>query len=129
MVNKDNLADMLNHIVNCKRVGKFTCNFSPANKLMLDLLEVMSKKGYIKEFKVSKEVKGNELEIMIGNLNYCKAIKPRFNVKSDGHDKFVRRFLPSRNLGILIVSTSKGLITHDEAIERRLGGKLIAFCY
>ena len=89
----------------------------------------MKKNSYIKDFKSKKDSTGGTLEIEIGNLNVCRAIKPRFNVKKDSYDKYIRRFLPSRKLGILIVSTNKGLMTHKDALEKGLGGKLIAYCY
>lgn len=129
MAQFDHLASMLNHIVNSKRVRKRSCGFRPSSKLLLKVLEIMKKEGYIKELKQVKDSRGGSLEIELGKLNFCKAIKPRFNVKKEGFDKYVRRFLPSRNLGIIIVSTTKGLMTHEEAIEKNLGGRLLAFCY
>ena len=90
---------------------------------------MMKKNGYIKEFKSTSDSRGGFIEIEFGKLNFCKAIKPRFNVKKENFDKYVRRFLPARNLGIIIISTTKGLMTHEEAIEKNLGGRLIAFCY
>ncbi len=89
----------------------------------------MKKNGYIKEFKAIKDSRGGYIEIEFDKLNFCKAIKPRFNVKRENLDKYVRRFLPSRNLGIIIISTTKGLMTHQEAIEKNIGGRLLAFCY
>ncbi|MBU2496887.1 MAG: 30S ribosomal protein S8 [Nanoarchaeota archaeon] len=129
MVQYDHLANLLNHLVNNKKVRKYKCEFKPLNKLVVAVLEVMKKNGYIKDFLVKKDSTGGVLEIEIGNLNLCRAIKPRFNVKGDSYDKYIRRFLPSRNLGIIIVSTNKGLLTHREAIEKGVGGKLIAYCY
>jgi small subunit ribosomal protein S8 len=37
--------------------------------------------------------------------------------------------LPARNFGFLILTTSDGILTHVEARERGIGGKLIAYCY
>lgn len=129
MVQKDHLSNMLNHIVNNKRVRKFRCSFRPYNKLMISVLEIMKKHNYIKDFKSTKDSRGGVIDIEIGSLNFCKAIKPRFNVRKDNIDKYIRRFLPARNLGIIIISTSKGLITHKEAMKKGVGGKLIAYCY
>lgn len=125
----DHLANLLNHIVNNKRVRKKNCEFRPSNKLMLSILDMMKKHKYIKDFKETKDSRGGIVEIEIGILNFCKAIKPRFNVKKDGYDKYVRRFLPARNLGIILVGTNKGLLTHEEAIEKGIGGRLLAYCY
>ncbi len=125
MVVKDHLTNLLNHMMNCKRSGKGTVKFSPFNKTVLDVLEIMKRESYVKTFKVEEQ----EIEIEIGKLNFCKSIKPRFNVRKEGIDRFIRRFLPSRKMGIIIMSTNKGLMTHAEANEEGLGGKLIAFCY
>ncbi|RLG18725.1 30S ribosomal protein S8, partial [Nanoarchaeota archaeon] len=64
-----------------------------------------------------------------GRINDCKVIKPRYSCKLDEFEKFEKRFLLSRDLGIIIVSTSKGLMTHREAKEKRIGGVLIAYVY
>jgi len=69
------------------------------------------------------------IKIKILNLSECRSIKPRFNVQVADIDKYLRRFLPSRNFGKLIVSTSKGLMDQDEAYEKKIGGSLIAYFY
>jgi small subunit ribosomal protein S8 len=40
-----------------------------------------------------------------------------------------KKFLPSREVGILVVSTSRGVLSHREAKEKGIGGKLLAFVY
>jgi len=59
----------------------------------------------------------------------CKAIKPRFSANKIQIEKYRRRYLPARNLGIIIVSTNKGLMTHEEAMEKGIGGSLIGYFY
>jgi small subunit ribosomal protein S8 len=59
----------------------------------------------------------------------CKAIKPRFSCDKSQIEFYRRRYLPSRNLGTLILSTNKGLMTHEEANEEQIGGCLIAYFY
>lgn len=121
---QDITANALNCMMNAKRAGKEVCAV-PSSKLLVNVLKLMKKRGYIADYKESD----GKVEIKIGNLNSCRAIKPRFYVKRDQFDKYIRRFLPSRDFGILIVSTSKGLLTHKEAIENNIGGSLIAFCF
>ena len=65
----------------------------------------------------------------MGELLDCKAIKPRFSVNKTQIDKYRRRYLPARDLGIVIVSTNEGLMTHEEALEKKIGGSLIAYFY
>ena len=68
----------------------------------------------------------NELK---GNINKCGVIKPRHAVKKDEFEKFEKRYLPAKNFGILIVTTPKGIMTHYEAKELGIGGRLLAYMY
>ncbi len=43
--------------------------------------------------------------------------------------KYARRYLPARDMGVLILSTSQGLMTHHAALEKNIGGSLIAYVY
>ncbi len=88
------------------------------------VLDVAKKEGYL-DYNLDKK----KLKIKIIKLNECKAIKPRFNVSVEEIERYMRRFLPSRDFGILIISTSSGLITHREAYEKNLGGSLVAYFY
>jgi small subunit ribosomal protein S8 len=121
---QDTIANALNRMMNAKRAGKKSC-IVPSSKLLLNLLELMKKGKYIESF----SEKDGKADIKIGSLNECRAIKPRFYVQKNDYDKYVRRYLPSRDFGLVIVSTSKGLMTHNDAFENGVGGSLIAFCY
>ncbi len=44
-------------------------------------------------------------------------------------EKFEKRFLPAKDFGFLILSTSKGIMTHLAAKEKSIGGKLLAYVY
>jgi len=124
-MSQDIIADSLNQIMNAKRAGKQEVVVTRHSKVLIKLLELVKKEGYIDEFKID----GNNLTIKFSKLNYCKAIKPRFNVSLNGIDKKIRRFLPSKDFGILIISTNKGLMTHREAYEQNTGGVLLAYFY
>ena len=128
MVVRDNVAYLLNDIINCKKVNKDVTVAMPVSKLMLEVLRIMKNQGYVKDYKVEQE-KFKKVIIEIGKVNECKAIKPRFYVKKDSYDKYVQRFLPARGFGILIVSTNQGLMTHQDAMEKGLGGSLVAYCF
>ncbi len=128
MTTRDWLSSMLNDLVNCKRAGKRETVVIPSSRLILEVLKIMKDNGYIEEFRVEKE-KFDKIVIVIGKLNDCRAIKPRFFVKKEDYEKYIRRYLPARQLGILIVSTNKGIMTHKDAIEKGMGGSLLAYCY
>ena len=65
----------------------------------------------------------------LGRINKCGPIKPRYPVKVDEFEDWEKKYLPSRDVGIMVVSTSKGVIAHKDAEEKNLGGRLLAFVY
>ena len=90
----------------------------------------MNTNNYIGEYEAIKTKQGEYLKVkLLGSINKCGTIKPRFSVKVNDFTKFEKRYLPARDFGFLIISTNKGLITHDIAIEKKIGGTLIAYCY
>jgi len=130
MAMNDTLAATLCNIKNAENIGRENCLAKPVSKIAKKTLEIFKDNHYIGEFKVIEDGKGNIFEItLIGQINNCGVIKPRFSVKLDNYEKFEKRFLPSKDFGLLIVSTPKGIMTHIEAKEKRLGGKLLAFVY
>ncbi|MFH1439901.1 MAG: 30S ribosomal protein S8 [Candidatus Woesearchaeota archaeon] len=130
MVLNDILANVYSHILNCERLGKKLCIVKPVSKMIKINLNILHDEGFIGVFKEIEDNKGGMLEInLLSNINKCGVIKPRYAVTKDNFDKFEKRFLPSRNVGILIMSTSKGLMTHNEAKKKGIGGRLVAYCY
>lgn len=125
---QDIVADALNEIMNAKRLEKEEVEIKLVSKLLINLLEMMKKYGHV-TYKIEGTEKKKKVIVKIIKLNKCRAIKPRFYVSVDKIEKYLRRFLPSRNFGILVVSTNKGLMTQHEAYESKLGGGLIAYFY
>ena len=124
------LANALNHLSNCERVGKKVAYIKPASKLIGRVLKVMQDYGYIGEFEFIEDGRAGIFKVeLIGKINKCGAIKPRFPVKKLGYEKFEKRYLPARDFGILIVSTTQGVMSHEEAKKRGLGGRLLAYVY
>lgn len=128
MVVKDHLSAVLNDIMNCKKAKKLETVYFPVTNLLLGVIEIMKKHGYLESYKIEED-KFKKVVIKIGKINKCGSIKPRFYVKKDEANRYIQRYLPARDFGILIISTSKGLLTHQEAIEKNIGGSLIAYCY
>lgn len=125
----DPLANVLNNIMNAQRVGRMFCIATPVSKMIKQVLQMMQDSHYIGSVEY-KDIKGGIAAInLLGSINNCGVIKPRFSVKKEDYTKFEKRFLPARDFGMLIVSTSQGLMTHIEAKQKGLGGKLIAFIY
>lgn len=123
-MSQDIISDALNQIMNAKRAKKEKVEIKRISKLLISLLEIMKKHKHI-DFKINDK----RIEITILKLNECRAIKPRFYVQFNEIDKYLRRYLPSRNFGTLVISTNKGLMTDEETEEAKIGGSLIAYFY
>lgn len=125
----DVLADALSTIKNADRTGKTAC-VATATKLSKEVLRVFQENNYIGSFELVDDGKSGKLKIeMRGKVIDCNVIKPRFSVKADEIEKFEERFLPSRQAGILVMTTPKGVMDHKKAKEMKTGGKLLAFVY
>ena len=97
---------------------------------MKEVLLLMQKHNYIGNFEHIDDSKGGKFKIqLLGNMNNCGAIRPRFAVRGKEFDKYEKRFLPAEGFGFLIISTSEGLLTHNDAKKKGLGGKLLAYVY
>ena len=126
----DPLANAFSKIMNAELTGKTEVSIKPISKLLMKLLTMMKDKRYIGEFKIIEDGKGNIIKVnLIGRINKCQVIKPRYPVKRNGFEKFEKRYLPAREFGVIFVSTPKGIITHIEAKEKAIGGRLIAYVY
>jgi small subunit ribosomal protein S8 len=126
----DPLADAMSSIYNCELVGKPEVVITPASSLLERVLQVMQARGYIGEFERIDDGKAGRFRIqLMGRTNRCGVIKPRFPVKRDGFEKYEKRFLPAYDYGILIVTTPQGVMTHQDAKRRGIGGRLLAYVY
>ena len=126
-MSQDIVADALNSIKNAKKARKEIVKVNKISNLLIEILKIMKQKGAIKKYKIDSKKKS--IEITVGEVFECKAIKPRFSVNKSQIEKYRRRYLPSRNMGTILVSTNKGLMTHEEAQEEEIGGCLIAYFY
>jgi len=126
----DPLANALNSLKLYEKTGKNNCKISPASKLTQQTLQVMKINGYIGSFQMEENSMGNTIEVkLIGKINNCGVIKPRYPVKLDEIEEYERQYLPAKNFGILILSTPQGIMTHDSAKEKKIGGILLAYVY
>lgn len=121
----DLLSDALSTITNAENVGRKEC-MVPASKLVKNVLEVSQKNGYIGKIEPAGRFIAVEL---LGHVNKAASVRPRFSIRKNEYEKFEKRFLPARDVGILIISTSKGIMNHSEAKEKKLGGKILAYVY
>lgn len=124
---QDIIADSLNMIRNAQKANKKVVKINKISNLLIEILKIMKHSGAIKGYKINSKEKN--IEVTIENLTECRAIKPRYSVKNTQIEKYMRRYLPARGVGTIIVSTNKGLISHEEALEKNMGGCLIAYFY
>lgn len=130
MVLNDSLACALSNILNSDKTGKSSCIIYPESKVIRKILDLFKSEGLVGEYTVVEDIKGNSLVLnLIGKLNKCGVIKPRYSVTIHDYEKFEKRYLPARNLGVMLISTSQGIIKHIEAKKKNIGGRLLAFGY
>ena len=126
----DTLANGLITVVNNEMRNKRECMISPASKLLGRVLRIMQLNGYVGEFEFIDDGRSGKFKVqLLGRINKCGAIRPRFSVRTDSFEEWEKKFLPSREVGLLVVSTSDGVLSHKEVREKHVGGKLLAFIY
>ena len=123
----DIISDVMFVIGNNEKTGKPFC-MVPASKLVKSVLDVMQKSGYIGKIEFIDDGKSGRYQVeLIGKVNTSSVIKPRFAVGKNEFEKWEKRFLPSKGAGILIVSTPKGIMTHNDAKAMGIGGRLVSY--
>ena len=126
----DPLANALSSMKNAELRGKGICNIQPSSKLIGGVLNLLKDKGYIKEFEYLDDGKAGVFKVNLnGNINNCGVIKPRYPIKNEDLDKWESRYLPAQHFGLLILTTTKGILSQDEARKDGIGGKLLAYVY
>ena len=126
----DPLANALSAIKNAEYKGKGVCTIQPSSKLIGGVLDLLKQKGYIGEYEFLNDGKAGLFEVkLIGNINNCGVIKPRYPIKTDELDHWESRYLPAQHFGLLILTTTIGIISQDDARENGIGGKLLAYVY
>jgi small subunit ribosomal protein S8 len=129
-MSRDIVADYLSHLTNVRVRGLSKTAFSPVSKLIIRITELLKREGYVKRYRLIDTSRGKVIEVELSDIfNKAGAIKPRFPVNYEEIEKYEKRFLPALNFGKLIISTHEGLITNDEAKQKKVGGTLIAFVY
>ncbi len=126
----DPLNDAMCVMKNASTNGKSECIIQPSSKLIGRVLKVMQDHGYINQFEYVEDGKAGKFRVMLkGAINNCGVIKPRYSVKVQDIEKFEARFLPAQDFGVIILTTTAGVITQDRAKELGIGGKMLAYVY
>lgn len=126
----DTLANALITIKNAEMAGKKECTIQPASKLIGEILRIFQKEGFIGNFEFIDDGKAGKYRVdLLGRINNCRAIKPRYSVKKDEILKWEKRYLPALGVGLLILSTPQGILSNKGAKAANTGGRLLAYIY
>jgi small subunit ribosomal protein S8 len=130
MTGTDPLANALSSIDNAEGVGHLDQTIQPASNEIGSVLEVFYDRGYIDGFQYVEDGKAGTFEVELkGAINACGPVKPRYSAGADEYEKWEKRFLPARDYGTLVVTTSHGVMSHYEARREGIGGQVIAYVY
>jgi len=125
----DQIADALSKINNAVKALNKTVVLKKS-KFLINILDLLKKQNYIGSYEVIEDGRGDLIEVnLLGNINKCGIVKPRYPVKVEELESFEKRFLPAKDFGVIIISTNKGLLTQTESKELNVGGTIIAYCY
>ena len=85
---------------------------------------------YIGEFEIVDDHRSGKIVVnLIGRLNKVGVISPRFDIQSNKIEEQVANLLPSRLFGHIVLTTTFGIMDHNEAIRKKTGGKILGFFY
>ena len=130
MVRMSVLGDALKTILNAEKAGKRQVLIRPVSKVVIKFLKLMQKKNYIGDFEFVDDRRGGKIVIeLLGRINKCGVISPRFDVGLNQFEKVVGNLLPSRQFGFIVMTTIYGIIDHERARRKNTGGKILGFFY
>jgi small subunit ribosomal protein S8 len=90
----------------------------------------MQNHDYIDQFEYVDDGRAGLYQVRLnGNINNCGVIKPRYSVRKQTLEKYESRYLPAQDFGVLILTTTQGVVSHSEAKRLGVGGKLLAYVY
>jgi small subunit ribosomal protein S8 len=131
MVSTDPIADMLTRIRNAIAVRKSEV-VMPHSKLKQSVAEILKKSGFVNDVVVVEASIGKSLKIVINGEFENAKITEVARMSKPGRRYYVgadKIPVVKRGRGIVVVSTSRGLMTGTEAKRQGIGGELICKVY
>lgn len=127
----DPIADLLTRIRNAVLVGKNEITV-PSSKMKVTVAKELQKAGYLSDVKVESAKPRDILTITINKAGENATINEITRLSKPGRRVYVGASeIPKvkSGRGIVLVSTSKGILTGNEAAKQRLGGELLLKVY
>ena len=131
MTSTDPISDMLTRIRNAIAVNKHEVKM-PFSKIKQGVAELLKSNNFIDNVAVNGEGIAKSLTITINSQNTNARITEIERVSRPGRRHYIKADkIPTikRGRGIVIVSTSKGLMSGDEAKSQSIGGEIICKVY
>lgn len=132
IITTDPIADMLSRIRNAVAVGKSEINM-PHSNVKETLAKILASNGFVSEAKQTKDAfNRKQLTIIINEDDVPSQLTEIARVSKPGRRLYVKTGeipIVKRGRGIIVVSTSQGMMTGNEAKAKRLGGELICKVY
>lgn len=131
MLTTDPIADLLTRIRNAVAVGKTEVTV-PTSKLKVTVAEQLKKAGYLDAVKVVDGTPRGTLVITINEPGEASKITEIQRVSTPGRRMYAKASEIPRvknGRGIVLVSTSQGVMTGDQAKKARLGGEVLCKVY
>ncbi|XP_030522265.1 40S ribosomal protein S15a-2-like [Rhodamnia argentea] len=120
------LNDALRTMVNAERRGKAMVELRPISNVVSSFLKIMKDRGYVKSFQVHDPHRVGRITVELqGRIKDCKALTYRQDIKARDIEQYRLKILPTRQWGYVVITTPDGLLDHEEATRRNVGGQVI----
>lgn len=124
------LSNLFTALYNNELRNKKECLVIPASKLASEVLRIIQKNKYIGEFELIDDGLGGKYKIqLLGRINKCGLISPRLAIQKHEYERWERNYLPAVGVGILVMTTSEGVLSHSDAKGKGIGGRLLGYVY
>jgi small subunit ribosomal protein S8 len=123
------ISDACCVLKNAERARKKEVIISPASNILQQILRIFQRHAYIGEFERYDDGRQGKFKIaLLGKINECAGLM-RLNYNVTQYEMLERKLLPAPGLGIIILTTNKGIMTMNEADDNHIGGHTLCYIY